>query len=236
MHLPSGATVKEFIAFAASLASLLLAIVAIFYSFVSNRDFSLNLAKFGGSSERTEAAARNVLQTTERLNALFESVRTDFKEIQPAVAAVSDQVAEVQSILESGSVPSTESVDVDAGPKENTLSASTNGGVVALYLLLKAAEKRKFFDIRQVFPHDSAWQGYCAGYLGAIEALGALEIEILSDSGQFAVKSTGRLDVEAVRAFIDSRDGAEKARAQMEQIDNYFEETKNTDPDKVEEN
>ncbi len=198
--LPEGQIVSEYIGFASSIASLVLAIVAIFYTFTTNTNSSENLIRVTSSAERTEAAAKIILDVASEVKQSSLKIEKEVEAIAPTIAEVSGRVSAMHTILEGEAKSDRSLIENQDGKERSNLS---NGAVVALMLLILAKEKSKFVDAREVF-EDSTWQAFTIGYLQSIEDFRANNMVLVSEKSNFAVRDLGDLDVNAVRRIFES--------------------------------
>jgi hypothetical protein len=182
---PNGDIVTKYISFASSLASLVLAIVAIFYSFVQNRESTENSGRLSSSAERTERAAGAVLSLTSQLQGQLDRLGADFEILKPAVTEMSGNVSEVKALLAGTNANDPARTSSEAGGI--AITKLSNGIAISLYLVLRGEEEGKPFDATRIFSNDDLWQAYTAGFLQSIETFKPMNIEISSKSSIFKV-------------------------------------------------
>ena len=222
LKLTDGESVRDFLSFAASIASMILAIVAIFYAFVSNRDSLINLGKIGQSSERASEASFAVRETTDRLGDLIDELNSKFGAIEPAVSTVAEQMEQIHALMDPKPTKKiTSGGEIDLGQKVS------GGSVVSLYLLLKAFQTQKFIDVQKVFSESDVWVTFAGGFFGAVQFFKPCNIRIDSDDSQFFVRSLGELDPSEITALINSKKKTDKRQNvldRFDEIDAYFAE------------
>jgi hypothetical protein len=86
---PNGNAVGEYIAFATSIASLVLAVVAIGHALIANQSFSETVGSLKTSTDGVQAAAREICTVSVELSHQSERLIGEFSELPPAVRAIS---------------------------------------------------------------------------------------------------------------------------------------------------
>lgn len=217
--LPNGGQVAEFISFAASIASLVLAVVAIFYSFVTSRSSSENVGRLAISAQQTEEAARSLSSIASEISECTKNLEARLATMEPTIAEVSGRVTDVHSMLQASSSvggPSTPDANIEG-------KRFGNGAVISIILIIRAYNSKKFFDTRKVFS-SQMWQAFTAGYLQSIESSSLFGISLKSDEANFSVISLGELKVDDFESRFDKIKNSEKfdLSTVIEEVENFF--------------
>ncbi|HEX8309040.1 MAG TPA: hypothetical protein VF645_11560 [Allosphingosinicella sp.] len=219
---PDGKSVGEYIAFATSIASLVLAVVAIGHALVANQSFSETVGSLKSSAEDVKNAASNVCEVSNVLSKQSDRLLEEVVSLPPAVRALSDKLE--ASLLRPSAPASGEAHELPLGPSsdQDVYHAKMAAGVRAsLYLIVRSFATGKPIDTNQIFPND-LWRHWTDGVLHAavtFQPYGALLVA--GDSSDVKVLGIGSLDplrVEKSVREIMGNGHAEVIRA----IDTYF--------------
>lgn len=221
---PGGNIIAEYFAFATSIASLVLAIVAIFHSVVSNQSFSETIGSLRTSAESVQTAARNIADTSAILSEQSERMIGEVSRLPPAFQELSEKI--------------NEKFTQDTGEAENRQGGVLNiglayfdetvyGGKLSFYILALSHLRSKNFSIYDMFADQVVWSNFISGYMHAIRITKPCDIDLgyntsdESDSMLFILTSIGSLPVkEIVNSFSKMDDEYTKPERQI--VDSYF--------------
>lgn len=184
--------IVEQIGFAATLASLILAVLAIIYSFVSNQSLSATFGKLDSAGANVGTAAERVTSAAtdlqDRIEILPEVIADKFSLILPMLTQVSQKVEATQSLLHdrlqgveslSPYPPTSRSKMMDARFDEEVFYE--NSSLLGKFLLFACAlsyEKEKPLDIAELSKEVPVLrEDYMLGFLVAAHAANYIGIK-----------------------------------------------------------
>ena len=91
LRAPSGDKIGDYIAFAASIASLVLAIVVIFYSMISNQGFSETVGSLKTLATTVHESANDIKLVSSDFVDKASEIFGELSEIRPEVRAISEK-------------------------------------------------------------------------------------------------------------------------------------------------
>lgn len=91
---PSGENLANFLGFAASISSLILAIVAIFYSILSNSNLSILLSEIGAASSRISDESIQLRGTADKFEESLRQTRREVEGINPQIERLHSRIDE----------------------------------------------------------------------------------------------------------------------------------------------
>lgn len=208
LNLPDGAMIGDYIAFAASIASLVLAVVAIFYSIIFNQGFSETVGVLKGSADDVKLAASQICDVSTQLNGQSDRLLGEFSQLSPAVLAISDKLD--RSLQPSAEIGDVSSPSEPGNKEEEFLSKFVSGGsAIAIYALALSSLTKIRMTPFKMFPSDLAWQNYISGFLTSSSLLADMTIR-REDQGAdetFIVESLGSLTPGTIIEWFNSRSG-----------------------------
>jgi hypothetical protein len=221
--MPNGKSVGDYIAFAASIASLVLAVVAIGQSLIANQSFSETIGSLRASAENVETAARNIADTSNTLSDQSERMIGEVSRLPPAFE-------ELSSRLNERLTPPAFSSGAEEGEPpllSNPMSLFDNtsyGGKATLYIASLARTYSKPIELDKIF-QDAVWQNFVAGYLQAliVSPSFGLKIRLSSEGGgtKFLVDDMGEFPMSDI--ISQFRNAAQLIQDQnQKRIDSYF--------------
>ena len=142
---PSGGLLKEYIGFAASIASILLALVAIFYAFISNGSFSSTLSEVKAAASQLAAETSRLNDASTGLSDEAEAIIRRLENLPERVSEFRGEIAQKIDNLSSSKIRAT-----GEGAFENDLSQSV-GYKSTIYLLAKASKSGMSFAPENIF-------------------------------------------------------------------------------------
>lgn len=219
LQAPNGQLIGQYIGFAASVASLVLALVAIGYAFVSNQGFNQSVGALEVSSRDIRSAAQNIEEVSRLLSEKTEILTGEVSRVPDAVKALSEKIEE--NIAKSAEVPT----------KKQLLESSTvpyhelrNGAAAALYLIAQSVKHEKPFVLKNVFSEkDQIWAAVISGCIITIDGfkICGIEIDISGSDTDTSVKSMGSMDADEIIKSVRKR-GDEIISSMRDAIDAYF--------------
>jgi hypothetical protein len=223
---PDSDRLGTIIGFAASAVSLVLALVAIGYSFVSNQSFSEVVGVLRSSTENIQTAAQNIVESSAALSGQSE-VLVGHAEKMPTVVAELSAKLDEKVFSQSNSVSSR--VDDDVEKAKTGYSQSRFGGQLALYAIAMAYKNESVIDPKAIFPEPAqhTWASILVGFILCVMAFKPCEVYLEpvaaegGNSARYRVKSIGSLDhIDIIKMFsaYDDKDGNKERLA----VDNYF--------------
>lgn len=227
--MPNGSAVGEYIAFAASIASLVLAVVAIGQTLIANQSFSETIGSLKAVAENVEKTAQNIAGSSASLSQQSEALVSHAEKLPTALASLSDKIDKtIFAEAEVGSAK-TATDTIDPGTLK-ILERSRFGTRIILYLLARAAQSAKSVDALKVFgsekTDDKIWSGILAGHLLAIQAFEpcGLKVEQAKDekgelTAEFKVTSFGTLNGAEIITYINEKESGDAAK---KKADEYF--------------
>lgn len=189
------------ISVALSIASLILAIIAIFQSLLSNEGTHRALSDIGN-------AASNILEVSNKLSqdtAIFKNHFTEFGSVPTTLEALKSQIAEIN--VKSTTPPAIDEKDKIAGDKTNSndfspfvaVSSATNGAIAALYILSKANGKNIGFESTDIL--DQNFGMYADGVISTLIMTKFCKIEKIE--GKYFVRSIEPFKSGQIEARLD---------------------------------
>lgn len=207
-----GKVINEYISFASSLASLILAVVAIFYAIVSTQSQSESVGALNASVREIASAAGNISRTSAALEEKAESMIGEVRGIAPAFEDLRNRV---------------NAASLDTAPKTPTgLSILDNvsyGGKVGFYLVALSLQQSKGFNPYNVFENDAVWSNWIMGFLHAVRAwkpCGVI-LDFASDDENYVFRASvaGQFPTKDIIARIEETHSLDE---QVKSIKDYF--------------
>jgi hypothetical protein len=191
LRLADGSSVTAYISFAASIASLILAVVAIFYSIISNQNLSgtiERLKEISGNIERTSSGIEDASKDfCEKSNLLMDGLSA----VPSSVERMAGDLGSRLDLLSSNSLQSPTS-DRNVEPKEN-LRGATLGLFLALYVIVLSKKANKAFDTDQIFKQKLV-ADYVTACITTLAVCKHKDIEVSFVRRNFQTISTGKLN------------------------------------------
>ena len=204
LRVTNGNEVNSYISFASSIASLILAVVAIFYSIVSNDSLSSSLSSIQNLGsvvrEQTDNLDKSALEFTRKI----EEFTPHFSIIPSRIDALG---LDLQQKLESISLQDKESsiakdATIESKPIDNNgyffTGKVTMGVNVATYLIAISAKTDKSIDLSVIFSDNIPARNYVSGALAVIAATSHQGVKISLVNSSFVVTDFGSMNIEKV--------------------------------------
>lgn len=220
LRIPNGDKVAEYISFSSSIASLVLAVVAIFYSIISNQSIAENLGSLDKTSARIDSTSDQLEVIASSIENNFTKIFDEFGLITPEMRKISekfDKVLEPQS--ETKSYKSTPKDDADIGIPTYGVYGKAAGERVAWYTIAKSIKTEKPINTDIIFKDHSPFRYYVSGYLTALgNTLDIVSIKKTDEGMEFTPKSELLNSDGIIDMYLSA-----KNKVLQDEIDNYFE-------------
>ncbi|QZD91032.1 hypothetical protein K3148_06515 [Qipengyuania aurantiaca] len=221
VKLPSANVVTSYMTFAATVASLLLAVVAIFYSIVSNQSISANLGALDFSASQMEQASVDLHNITDQLDAKFEKVFDEFKFISPAVKGISERLNDFSTASAANGEVGVDEIADGKPDIIKTFSSTVNGGRAAFYALAQSALTGRSFHPEQMVGDRLIFADFISGYAQALRAVNCKDLNVSVEERDGKYFFSGEMPSDIAQRII--RDfGMEEGDAIRNLIDQYF--------------
>lgn len=164
IYSPDGAIIKDYVSFAGSIASIILASIAIIYAFISNQGVADAAVQLVQSTKSAESASHRVEAGAAAIEGALDTLRKDFSNLAPTVEVISKKLEEANFPFASSS-EQTSAVVEEQGTLPFGLSPGIDGTLYTLALSSKLGQPKVNF--RSIFPAEDefarAWSDYCQG-------------------------------------------------------------------------
>jgi hypothetical protein len=189
---PQSTTLQAFFSFAATVVSLFLGVIAIFYSMVSNQDQSNILQSTANSAQRVHDASSSLQATSNTIRDLISDLTGRVDLIPEEIRTVrSDITGRLEGFLAQTEKPSTgNEVTSPSGH-----SSTANVGVsLCLHLLAKSFDKKIPLRSEAIKKADAYFGGMFSGFSGAIKTFEPCGIKIDLVGSDVVVRSFGNVE------------------------------------------
>lgn len=205
--------VNDHISFAATLMSLLLAVLAIVYAFVSNSQFSNNISALLAAANKTTGAAQNINSAAERLEEIVAQLPSSIarveQKIDSAHQAITQKFSEPPPQRTAAATTATTHPAQKDADIQRVISGASLHGLIAIYLasaVFAKGESKATYDLNEV-PNLSSYfkPDYIMGFLvGTADFLN--KAFYVFDGKVMTVKKFPKMDMKKeVRSEIDKR-------------------------------
>ena len=194
---PDGTTIYNYLSFASAISSIILAVVAIFYSMISNEGFSNTLSEIRSSSSK-------IVEETARLQSASIGLSQEVEDSLKRASLIPDHIDKMSSeIAKQFERLETEKIPPENGEKESNEGFSPVGKPLSIFLSVLIASlsyrHTTSFDIEKIFSEDmSNLTESQAGIFSAIKYFEACGIKIDGLSGRYIVRDIGNIDPEQI--------------------------------------
>jgi len=163
-------SVSNYISFASTIASLLLAVVAIVYSFLSNNSFTSSVSKI-------EVAADSVREETEKLNITIKAFDGVMRQIPESIKSVESRLAETNDAIKA----SAQRPETGIHPEKEWslkimnffLSGSSWNGLKSIYICKLSFDKKRKFNLKLICDDQKTLShDYAYAYIVASTSIG----------------------------------------------------------------
>lgn len=213
-------SVLDFMSLASALVSIILAVVTIIYSFVTNTHTAGQFDKFGNAVDHVNENVENLQVTAAELQKVTDKVDRTTESymnsadllkdnIQRIIVAISNVSLKADEILlgldnsksSSGSVPSTSNSKLFI---ENYVNTSSWVGIMVMYLCSEAYKQDvKKIELKEIFD-DVDVMSYCCGFLVAATSAGLLRTSIKFNEKQVEILNCDELTTNAINHWLES--------------------------------
>lgn len=211
------------ISVALSLSSLLLAIIAIVQSLISNDGLSGSISDIGRAANNILSTSSDLDKTMELFNSKVEQIYTMPKTLEDVKTTLNAMSLKTNPESTSINKPKHEIIQrID--DIETIYKDGTKGGTMALYAALKSFETGKKFEYTDIF--DDSIGMYGDGYLGALKSSGILRAS-RDDDGKFSIDDIQPFSAEIIKSWVkrlteDDEKGNKHFIENVKKIDLYF--------------
>ena len=201
---PDGSSLSGYIAFAASIASLVLATVAIFQSILASQSLERSLGEIRSSSQaivtetsRLQGASLQLDEETANTIRQLKSLPSQVLEMRGEVFEKIDKL-DFSSAINSGKAYHNQTDDLKLIKGESFIFG------FIIYAMCLSYKTGRPFSVKDLFPRDTqaSHRGYAEGMLEAIKKFRVCEIDLEGVAGNFCVKDIGSIDVEEYIQFL----------------------------------
>ena len=177
---------KDYVSFALTLSSLLLAVIAIFHNMISSSNFSDIVASLNSSSGQLKTSAQRIDESSER-------VLKEIKKIPSSIDDIKTEVSSTKSLIHEMEMKKTpkkhdhksESRPLDDKSIESFLKQNSILGLQTLYCLYCSkitGQRFSWQDLAKEIEDLKNSERYMYGYSVAIEGIGITERDINADA------------------------------------------------------
>lgn len=175
LFMPNGTAINEYISFASSLSSLLLAVVAMFYAFISNQNSSENVSDLRASALQITNSSGALSNISKDLHQQISVLTSDFSDIRPRVEQIHSQI----SGMTNPATPSSDGADVQYDQSSLFKRDIGIGVRIAFYELDKALRLGvSKIDLETIYGKSSIWLNFMQGVHDVIYTLRPCGIEL----------------------------------------------------------
>lgn len=194
---PSGELLRELISFAAAVASLLLALVAIGYSFISSNSLQTMLAE-------VRSSAGEIAKETARINEASRGLSDEVEEaLRVLPKRIDDLPAKLEHQFKARELDAASTVA--APPKELSADGAeehagrTNGMLFAIYALCMSHKHSKPLEFDKVFKGlPDSFSYYCTGVFETFRTYRVCDVVVEGFEGKYYASSVGSLRSDVV--------------------------------------
>lgn len=205
---PSGDVLQGYISFASAIASILLALVAIFYAFVSNQSVSDTLNEIRGAAtalsnetSRLRTASSGLSDEADQILRRLSSVPTALSEMSGELNRKIEDLAGQQTFRTTQASDPVPPNTFDPGGKPVSL-------VICLYIIYLAHQNKNYVSIDEIFKESEYkfMADYLSGFMEAMKYFNKCNIDIEGFSKHFAINSLGDLDLSSLVQRLKATD------------------------------
>lgn len=249
---PQGSVLMSYVSFASTLTSIILSVLAIIYTMISNSKGDSYITKLDQTSASIDKSSENLnnmsLRLEETLKKLVElpeeidksserlekELDSKLREFQHVVDETKQEVRETRTEILKGinasRIPNTSSDTHLESVIQRFLSTSSFLGLLGLLACVLAKETGKTtFRFKEIFKEEETRTMYLFGYLIASSALGLIEVEYKSHDLTTVNEIHKVLTREGLSRYLEESDYAkiaqEESQKDIERVLNFFETT-----------
>lgn len=205
---PSGDVLQGYISFASAIASILLALVAIFYAFVSNQSVSDTLNELRGAATALSNETSRLRNASSGLSDEADQILRRLSNVPTALSEMSGELnKKIEDLAGQQTFRSTQTNDpvppnkFDPGGKPVSL-------VITLYIMYLAHKNQNYIGIDEIFkePEYKFMADYVSGFIEAMKYFNNCNVGIEGFAKQFSINSMGDLDLTALVERLKAND------------------------------
>ena len=212
---PSSEYLYRYISFAAGIASILLAIVAIFYSMISNNAFNTSLSEIRSSASRVAEEAGRLNLASAGISSEAEAVIRRLSDLPSAFSSLSgelsdklDGLATQQTFGEGDRGEQSPNGKFDPGGKPVPL-------VLSLYVVHLAHKTSRYIIPSETFKGDEYYSASCTGFLESLKYFNNCGIVIEAVMDRFSIVSLGSMDLSYLADQVERPSSLDNRTAQL---------------------
>lgn len=173
--------VVSYVSFAATLASLLLAILAIVYSYTSSGSlisYSDRISKAGEDLNKTYHQLQHLLG---RVDTLCDSIPESFADLKKQVTSTNDYLDRLSTNRRSVSADAPDGDFVYPISVKSFVNNASPNGLFSILFCIHAKNNNKTFSLSEIAKIIDAEEPYIYGWLMAIDSAGLIDIDTKTD-------------------------------------------------------
>lgn len=210
LRAPNGNVVNEYISFASSIASLILAVVAIFYSMLSNHGFSEAVGSLKSSVTDIGARATEMGVISAALTQRSDVMVNEIASFKPAMQDITQQL---EILAQSSNKNIEQKYDYKSAYQNCDFFKDSASFAVQLtvYIIIKSILKGNVkFSIDHIFTNNDVFQYYCSGSIDMVKTIRPLDIhlerEIIEKNWFYNVTEIGKFNTSETLDMISNTD------------------------------
>ncbi|RHX83624.1 hypothetical protein [Leptospira stimsonii] len=236
IQLSTDSNTVNYISFGATLTSLFLGLIAIFYSIVSNSTLTNSLQLLSNASLNMSSASTTIETNASHLKEVINQIPTIVGKVEAKVdqsnlllqnISQKNDNKDLEVTSKGENTTSTKKVEINEALSKQILSASSTYGLFSIYICYKSFTTKKAFDLKELLKlgkHESLYL-YFFGYTVAMGSIGVLQTAI--NDTIFNTYQMEKHTVDLIEKALDQKikQGAEAERlfqSLKEAIDKYF--------------
>lgn len=171
-----------YVSFAATIASIFLAVISIIYAFYSNSQLSQTLGKLDNSSQSLEKTAHSLDRSSQKVGDISEQLSSEIQKLNETINSIPKSIESMgekvdkMSLLFQETPNSTKNYDKEnVSEKIKLMNNLVYGGLLALYIaFLSQKQKKEWKRIGISYIDDKYWYFY--GCISIFGSLGYLSV------------------------------------------------------------
>lgn len=173
-------TLTNYISFAATISSLILAVLAIIQGFFSSNSLNDTISSLNNSSS-------NLASGTNNLENLITELKAELITNTSKLVSIEENMKNNNSLLVPEMSLQKISKDITSQMEENFKQNNSPIGYFIMYALFLSYEKKVYFTLDVFFDDDSDWSQYSYGYIVALHVseIITLDIELLGENDSY---------------------------------------------------
>lgn len=176
---PDGIVIRDYISFASAISSIALAIVAIFYSMISNQSFSQTIGALNLSANKIDSTAREINTASLSLKNGIDDIIVEFKELHPVVKEISEKFDNQFNPMNDNIEKSISAPDIKNHNQGMISVIPAHGAMMTIYALAQA-HKNKYgkFSFQDLYAESDVWINYSSGAVEIMRAISPRGLKI----------------------------------------------------------